>query len=442
VVLGFILDPFRPEMSNQDVLNDLSNHAECFEGLITSTEKYGGRWVIIYMDESRINILHDPCGQRQVYYHVKDGGIICASDTSIINHFFHLQPDHSRELKQFLASASYRQNENKWIGDGTIYLQTKHLMPNHYLNLLKRKTIRYWPINPLGELGLHEGVVAGNKILEGTLKAAGKRKKLAMAVTAGMDSRLLLAASKAIRNEITYYVSVQGTDYEDTPDFYVPNNLFKRLKLPFYTQQCNDPFPEGIENIFRENISTARVHLNKSKFIYKYLLEFQDKMIINGNACEIFRIIPYLRPLRYRRPTAIHLAREFLDSHDIPYVEHQIDSWLKEIRAPCIQNHLDIYGMINWEQRLGNWGALYPAEQDIAVDQLSPFNNRLLIRLMMSVNLKYRIFPKYILFMKMIKASWPEILCEPINPKSLKAFIRVWGRHLLIKHTNRYKKII
>lgn len=434
ILLGFILDPFSPEMSNRDILDDLVSRIDGWDGLISNKEKYSGRWVMIYQDDTRINLLHDPCGQRQVYYHLRGEGIICGSDTAIINYFFHLQPDPSPELKKFITSDSFRLNENKWIGDGTVYLYTKHLMPNYYLNLLERKTTRYWPTVPLKPIGLYEGVKAGSDILVGTLQAASKRQKLAVAVTAGWDSRILLAASKSIRKEITYYVSVNGADYENDPDFYVPYNLFRKLGLPFNIQECNEVFPDELEKIYLKNIKAARLHLKKSKFIYKHLLESQNKTIINGNACEIFRIIPYLRPIRYRKHTAVHLAKEFLASPDLPYVEYHLDSWLQNMSLLCTKNHLDLYGMINWEQRIGNWGALYPAEQDIAVDQLSPFNNRLLIRLMMSVDLKYRIFPNYLLFKNMIKSLWPELLSEPINPKTFRGSLRLWGRHLLVKH--------
>lgn len=438
IAIGFLLDPFSPQMNNLDILNDLITHIRDFEDLIARVEKYSGRWVIIYQDDANLNIFHDPCGQRQVYYHFKDDQATAASSTSIIHHFFHLESDQSNELKEFIASHEFQQNENKWIGDGTAYLQTKHLMPNYYLDLMKRRVIRYWPAGPLGRTELKAGVIAGAEILEGTIIAASKRKKLALAVTAGMDSRMLLAASRAIKDDVTYYVSMHGTDFTKTPDFYVPDNLFKKLDIPFYIQECNNSFSKDIKAIYTKNIKKARTDLIKSRFIYQHLLESQDKMIVNGNAGEIFRISPYLRPLPYRKATASNFAKEFLESPDLPYVAHQMRLWLKEVRTLCKEYHLDLYGMCEWEQVMGNWGALYPSEQDIAVDQLSPFNNRLLIRLMMSVDVKYRVFPKYILFKKMIEMLWPETLSEPINPKSIKGVIRIWGRHLLIKYTNGY----
>ncbi len=48
VLLGFILDPYNPEYSNNDILNKLIEENNTFEDVILGTYKLGGRWIIIY----------------------------------------------------------------------------------------------------------------------------------------------------------------------------------------------------------------------------------------------------------------------------------------------------------------------------------------------------------------------------------------------------------
>lgn len=444
ILLGYLLDPFSPEKNNQNILDELAVNIEDFQGLINKTEKYSGRWVIVYQDNSRINLLHDPFGQRSVYYFFKDDEIACASDPSLIKRFFPLQRDESVELKEFMASENYRKTENSWIGDDTVYLNVKHLMPNFYLDIFKGKAIRYWPMIPLGKLELNKGAMMGAEILNGSMIAASNRKKLALAVTAGWDSRLMLAASKSVKDRVKYFISIPDEEFKEKNDYFIPDRLFKQLGLPFYIQNCADPISDEFKEIYKTNVTGARCNLTKAKFIYHYLKEFQNVWLVNGNATELFRVPPHHRPLLNRKMTFADLSGGFLSYPGVPYVESHLESWLKEVKEHCMQNHINLqshiglFDLLYWEERLGNWAAMYPAEQDIAAEQFSPSNNRLLVRLMVSVDIKYRIFPDYLLFRKMIEIMWPEILREPINPKKIRPLLRVWGRHLLLKYSNGY----
>lgn len=437
ILLGYILDPFSPDMSDQEILNELAIIND-FDGLIKKSEKYSGRWILIYEDSHSIKMFHDPCGQRQVYYYFKDQNIACASTTSIINHFFSLEPDCTRELAQFMQSGEFLNKENDWIGDGTIFLHVKHLMTNFYLDLLNRKIVRYWPVEPLGSLGLNEGVLLGSQIIKGTIMAANKRQKLALAVTAGMDTRILLAASRDIKENILYYIGVYGTSKRFENDLNVPTQLFRRLGVPFYAQRLSRPMPDDFKQMYMKNVIMARPDLPKSTFMYQQLIDFEDKLVVNGNACEIAREMPFHRPYPFKKLSACNLANGYLGYPKSAYAIGHLDKWLKEIRPYCEANNVNIHDMLYWEQKMGNWGALYPAEQDIAVEQLTPFNNRLFLSLMLSVDVKYRIFPGYTLFREMIRSLWPELLSEPINPRSLKSSLFVWGRHLMVKHINGY----
>lgn len=46
-LLGFVVNPFEPMKSNQEILDDLVLDATGFNDVIQQTDKLGGRWVII-----------------------------------------------------------------------------------------------------------------------------------------------------------------------------------------------------------------------------------------------------------------------------------------------------------------------------------------------------------------------------------------------------------
>ncbi|MBJ3793540.1 hypothetical protein I8J38_34180, partial [Bacillus sp. OA1] len=83
-----------------------------------------------------------------------------------------------------------------------------------------------------------------------------------------------------------------------------------------------------------------------------------------------------------------------------------------------------ILDLFYWEQRMGNWGTMYQAEQDIAIEEFCPFNNRRLLIALLKLEKEYRQGPEHIIYKKMINSLWPETLSEPINPLNFKAQVK------------------
>ncbi|TKK70336.1 hypothetical protein FC093_06210 [Ilyomonas limi] len=429
-LLGFFVDPFAPMKSNQEILNDIVKESSSFNDVVNKTESLGGRWIIIYYDQLSLRIFHDVCGQRQVYFYQNKDIIVCGSDPAIIRHFIELEKDESFAMQEYIIkSALIKDAENAWIGSGTIFCDVLHLMPNHYLDLKGIKAIRYWPHKPLEKIDLDRGTDLAAEILVGSLNAINNRSKLALAVTSGWDSRLLLAASKSISKDVTYFVSVSNNQSTQIPDALIPSKLFKQLNIPFYVQICDTEIEPTFEKILKTNVTLARPNLAKVRHIYKYHLDFNGMININGNITEITRtsIRPPF-PVKVNGTTFTKM--KYMKYYKgISYVVSQFDEWIHEISSFCSAYNLNIYDMLYWEQRMGNWGAHYPAELDIAMDQFSPFNNRLLLTIMLSVDEKYRRYPNFVLHHKIIQKLWPETLQQPVGKEDYK----IRTRHLL-KH--------
>src|SRR4051812_23944339 len=72
ILLGFILDPFTPDKTNQEIVDEIVCQSCSFDEIVDKTEPLGGRWAIIYRDNRTIQVFNDPCGQRLVYYFRND----------------------------------------------------------------------------------------------------------------------------------------------------------------------------------------------------------------------------------------------------------------------------------------------------------------------------------------------------------------------------------
>lgn len=431
-MLGFALNPFVPEMTNQDVLDNVIRGAKSFDEVIKNTEALSGRWLIIYQDKQSFNIFHDPCGHRQVYYYCgNDMDVLCGSEIAILKHFKKFDDNLTPEIREVIDNPIFRAKENAWVGPETLFKDVMHLLPNKYLNVRAKSAVRFWPYKPIENIDLKTATNTSAEILKGTILAMAKRTKIAVAVTAGWDSRVLLAACKDIKDEVTYFISVMGDIDDDFYEIKVPKELLKKLNLPFYIQPCNDEIEPEFKEMIEKNVANARTHLPKAKNIYKYHLDFDGMVSVNGNVSEIGRMC--IRPFKPQAITAQNIVKLGYFGYGGTYFEKQFDLWLSEISDKCEQNNLNIYDMIYWEQRMGNWGAVYPTEQDIAIDQLSPFNNRLLLTTMLSLDEKYRDYPNYTLHYEIIKKLWPETLQVKVGVVLFKTAIKLRLKHYLSK---------
>ena len=84
---------------------------------------------------------------------------------------------------------------------------------------------------------------------------------------------------------------------------------------------------------------------------------------------------------------------------------------------------------------MGNWGAMYPFEQDIAVEEFCPFYNKNMLFSIMRIDPKNRSFFRSKFHQNLIKYLWPETLTEPINPVGFIGYIRgLSGRNSMLRY--------
>ena len=88
--------------------------------------------------------------------------------------------------------------------------------------------------------------------------------------------------------------------------------------------------------------------------------------------------------------------------------------------------------LFSWEQFFGNWGALSGSEQDIAREELRPFNNRNLLSTFTSLDDKYRYKDYPVGYIKIIKHLWKDLMKVPAYRSGtsrhfLKRILRFFG---------------
>lgn len=417
-LLGFAIDPFNPKDSNKEILERMLEGVKDFGDIIDRSYPFGGRWIFIFNNAVETKLFTDPCALRQAFYTMNIKGLHCGSQPTILAENLNIRENEDESLLDFIQSEEFKRKENSWIGDSTPYSEIKHLLPNHYLNLLTGDVNRFW-IDKEKTTDVEEIAKKGSQILKGSLLGAKHRYSLMLGLTAGWDSRTLLAASKEIKNDVKYWVGtmnvLKATDY----DIRTPKRLSERLGLKLKLIDELPPLKEEFVKILKKNISIARI-LGKTRMIQYHLENSRGMVNINGNASEIVR--NHYGVKHPKNVNAQYLAS--LDGYDNSnYVIHKLDEWIEPAKELCINKDFNLIDLFYWEQRMGNWGALFQAEQDLALEAYSPFNNRELILTLAKADVKYRQAPHYLLYVKLLEELWKETLEEPING-GRKAIIR------------------
>lgn len=418
-LLGYILDPYEPKANDNDIINRLIRQINATDDIFQHTENLGGRWILILDDGEDIRLFNDATGLRQVFYTSDTSQTIwCASQPGIIAEELNLGID-DEARHEFIDSPEFKNNiEYWWPGDSSPFKEIQHLLPNHYLDLKKGVCIRYWPDKKLDYISLEKGVEKSAEIVKGLIKSAFNRFDLAFTITAGLDTRVLLAASREVSGSVYYYTLLCYGLTKESPDVKIPSELLSKLGIKHSLIVCPSHMDGEFKEIYKRNVSTAHDGWgNTAQGIYWHYP--QEKVSVKGNAIEAARCF-YYRTMKVEKVDARELAK-LTEMGENPFAVKHFESWLSEAEGIANRCNINILDLFYWEQRMGNWQAMSQLEWDIAQEVFTPFNCRSLLTTLLSVDKKYRRPPDYKLFKKLIIYFWPEALAEKINPKSWNA---------------------
>ena len=410
ILIGFIIDPLNPDESNNKIINKLATSCKTVSQFLKEISIFSGRYVLIFKAGNDLIMTGDACHLRQINFGFIDNEFVIGSSLKMILKALSSEPLISKNKLDFINNKIYLNNESAWYGDETIDERFHKLLPNHYLNLKNTETNRI-PLHSNTYENEEKILEFASLILRNTYSALTKRYQLIQPLTAGWDSRILLAASKDSKDLINYYVFDKS--FGKSPDAWVPDNLRKRLNIDFTCISPNEIRDDFLLKYNQEHI-VPRVLPKTENIQYHYDKNYNKDVInINGNCTEITRC--------YYGHTNIKISLDMLlafsgYTNKIPYFNTQIEKWYLTANEYSKEYGISLLDLFYWEQRLGNWGANYPFEQDIAIEEISPFNNRSLLLSILKIEHNSRKSPNYYFFEKLVRLLWNDVLLEPINP--------------------------
>jgi hypothetical protein len=413
LLLGYALDAARPTADDAEILTGLLNRFDRVDDVLRESATLGGRWVVIADDGTRTILFADAAGLRPLAYAPGDGaeGVWCASRHGLLAEILRMAPDDAA-IAYLRAFEPGRHSTLAWFpGDTSPYAGIRVLLPNHYLDLGTGKPVRFWPDADLGVASRRTGISTSTEIVRGLVQAAAHRFVLMPGLTAGWDSRLVLAASRRIADHAFYHTALVGDTPRDHPDIAVPARLLARLGLTHHLLDARSPMDPGFAAVYHRSVSPAYEPVG---FIAQALFDASPEAGVNvtGDAGEITRCDYETEALAGREFTARDLADvSRLPAH--PFVLEAFERWLADARAH--RRNVALRHLFAWEQVAGRTQAKLVSAYDVARESLTPFNCRRLLATQLGVAERFRSEPTYYLRRAVIRRLWPEVLVEPIN---------------------------
>lgn len=400
ILMGFAVHCYLPDIDEKDIVEKLNS----LQGrpLLDELDKLGGNFVVLRHDKDRISVYNDPATAQKVFYFKRGKEIFVGSDPKLIGEFTNLEEDSSPEAREYYTSSFFKKNE-RWVGNLTKYKDVYQLLPNHRLLLPKMRVERFFPREKREEIELGTAAKQVAELLRNLARGFARKNKLAIALTAGWDSRILMAATRDYANDIYYFTFDKGLGNEF--DVIIAQKL------------CDIAGQE--HHLIERQLTDEHTRLHQGSFALKKMQSVPhgetssgyEYNHLKGTVSEICK--NYYGGIevtnKYRYAGLAHFPM-------VTYCLDHFDSWLKEHRNFINSMGYRINDFAHWEQDICNFAGTGAHHNNQFYFVSSLFNCRECIRLSLATHHRYRSSYRHRLYYKVIQILWKELLVEPFNP--------------------------
>jgi hypothetical protein len=417
VILGMALNPFDGIDDSNEIarkLLDCKNVSEI--KFLEYLNQLSGRFLVISKRSENIEIFNDACGTRTVFYDKYDMQTMVSSHATLIANLMNYQI--SDEANYFFYNKNYKKTLMKKLpGIMSPYEGVYILTPNTKLKLPERRIERIFPYkeNPTVE-NYDELEKEVAELMRLQINMLNARTKIAMSLTAGMDSRVTLAATRELSGEIVYFTYLTKnerhildvkTAKEICDDFHLIHRVYEWDKSFAAGQEDfkyiwlkNLGIERGImwlNKIYADSYPKDRIHIRSN---IAEIAKADSNVFKSGNLSDRQLAFIYTTTPMNKDEKVIRKFSEFMRTADF--------------NEKSLLNY-DYRDMFEWEFNMCQWHSWILMESDMSHDTFLIYNNREILRKMLSLPYNERLNKK--IFIGIIKRLWPELLDYPVNGK-------------------------
>ncbi|QCC60455.1 asparagine synthase-related protein [Natrinema thermotolerans] len=368
-----------------------------------------GRFLLLVHSTDSTFIVTDATANRSAFYNIDVPAV--ASHPTLLADVTGMSED--PDAVAFRDSNVYQSHRDSYFpGIKTPYQSIRSLTPNTLLEIPEMTIERFYPRSQRTERSVAD--VAGEvaELLKSQVQLLSDSKPLAVSLTAGLDSRLTLAATRNVADDVLYYTLV--FDDESRKEAAIARELCTALDLNHRTVNVPNNVGDKFYTFFSENVagmsSPFRARMGKA------LLEQypSNRLHLKSNVAEVGRTFYRDSYAFLPEADAAMQSRLYGIAHDSKFVRGAFQEFIEKTAFdPSGNAGFDPYDLYYWEHRIGIWQGLSLLEWDIAQDTHILFNCRRLLELTLSVPYEDRRHNR--LFHNLIEKLWPETMTLPID---------------------------
>ncbi len=373
--------------------------AEAMETFIYS---FGGRFAVAVLDSRHPRFYLDPCGSLSAVYCAHQR--LVASTPNLIPY-----DERSRDRVEMARAIGIPHTEGMYPFTLTPRYEVERILPNHYLDLCNWRTIRHWPKQLLVETpSADEAVAEIATIVKRQIAAVVATTPTYLPLTAGLDSRMLLACARGLADRLELFTRELG-DRNSIIDCGTARRIAKRFGLKHRVLPMEKATEADLQEwMFRISYSSSEIRGWRCATMYKRLPG--GHAVLGGQAGEVAR--GYYWQEADTETTVISPER-LIKICECPLDEEPLArarAWLETVPAANALQVLDLFFV---EQDMGGWAGILPYAECDPGFALFPLCHQRIVQRMLALPVAYRRsghLPRDI-----IAREWPELLGWPIN---------------------------
>lgn len=295
-----------------------------------------------------------------------------------------------------------------WFPAGlTAHQGVERLLPNHYLDLQSWQVKRHWPSTSFDTPDTPQAIVAEliERIQDQFKALIAGDKTVVLTLTAGRDTRILLACARPFLGQIRF-ATVVGED-QHAVDTVMARKIAAEYKLDFIELPRTRATQEAHDIYIRRG---AHCVGDANAWYFPSVAPIaRDHILVGGAGGEIGRAFYWRgsdRPDTELTATGLTGRMGFAQS---PELTKRLESWLREVNEADMLRQLDLAYV---EQRMGPWGAAQFCN-DPTIVRMPLFVTRRITELLLSLPEDWK--RQEMLADEVMRQAWPELVRYKFN---------------------------
>ena len=416
-IIGYIFNPVTNQNNTKEIALTLSNFANQ-DLLLEFIEQCSGRFLILFKTGTNLKIINDFLGTRRVFYFKDALHKYLSSCDKLLIEYSKKELNTPSKLQDLAKNSIFlKVQEHLFVNNKEWDQDLEILQPNHVLNLNTFKANRI-KIYCTKKFTLKELTILNAKIIDNTIAYVDKVGSYSIALTAGIDSRVLVGS--VIKNNFkSSFFTFNRNDAYVKRDVSIAAKICKLFNLKHQIIQL-EPLTDSFLKKYSSQFLIPRI-LGKTKNIQWIKHNYKKDFIITANGAGIIK-----SPHNYLFKTKDYSDKRIGHLETEKEKTDYLDKWLRLNKDYIKTYNFEASDLFYLEEILSKFVAKWSYELDFAnTEDVTPYNNKYLIySILFNTTAKQRSKSGALIQKELLNYYDTKLLSIPINPKVFKDYIK------------------